>query len=161
MRRMLIAHHLLRLRSRHRLPGNPARQFDPLILRIQFPEQKSKVLECQLSLLPARPPSLQCKLFVGSALFPLRLYDTIRTIQMVVFLFFGAVEEQTPSKSKHPKSGGGHFFMGQERHLRTAAKPTDTIAVSRLARPPTPSGTSLTVRRPANVIVRGPVCVTS
>lgn len=89
MRRMPVVHKLLRVRSLHRVPGNQARQFDPVIFRIQFPERKNKVLECQLSLLLVHPPSLLCKLLVGSSRFSLHLYDTIRAVHMLVFLCFG------------------------------------------------------------------------
>lgn len=77
------------VRLLHRVPGNQARQFDPVIFRIQFPERKNKVLECQLSLLLVHPPSLLCKLLVGSSRFSLHLYDTIRAVHMLVFLCFG------------------------------------------------------------------------
>ena len=88
MRRMPVVHKLLCVLTLHCLPGNQARQLDPFILRIQFPERKNKVLERQLDLLLVHPSSLQCKLFVGSSRFFLHLYYTILGAKTLVFLCF-------------------------------------------------------------------------
>ena len=93
MRRMPVVHKLLCVLTLHCLPGNQARQLDPFILRIQFPERKNKVLERQLDLLLVHPSSLQCKLFVGSSRFFLHLYYTIlgaKTLAFLCFWCFGA-----------------------------------------------------------------------
>lgn len=121
MRRVPVVYKLLRVRSLHRVPGNQARQFDPFIFRIQFPERKNKVLECQLSLLLVHPPSLLCKLFVGSSRFSLHLYDTIQAVQMLVFLCFGGCGADT--KYDFTNSFSAYFSLNKCFNTR------DTIAV--------------------------------